>query len=134
MMACHGEILIGVIWSLQLDLKAQGSILGRGGGPDTRTKARQVGKDRRSEFIDLAIILVARNDLDGKSGINAEAVCGITVNEWTRKGKRKQDLLLLNLDNLLDQKLGSGGRGASGSQHDDERGPGFLAADGYTEN
>lgn len=74
MMACYNEVLIGVIWSLQLDLKAQGSILGRRGGPDTRTKARQVGKDRRSEFIDLAIILVARNDLDGKGGINAEAV------------------------------------------------------------
>jgi len=74
MMACDGEVLIGIIWSLQLDLKAQGSILGRGGGSDTRTKARQVRKDRRSEFIDLAIILIARNDLDGKGGINAKAV------------------------------------------------------------
>ena len=74
MMACHGEVLLGVIWSLQLNLKAQGSILGRGGGPDSRAKARHGGKDRRSEFIDLAIILVARNDLDGKGGINAEAV------------------------------------------------------------
>ena len=41
---------------------------------------------------------------------------------------------VLKLDDLLDQQLGSSGRSASGSQHDDECGLGILVADGNTEN
>jgi hypothetical protein len=76
MTSCH-HVFIGVTWSLQLDLKAQGSKLGRCSGPNTRTKTGQVGKDGCGEFINLislSIDNVARHNLDGKGRINPKTV------------------------------------------------------------
>lgn len=73
---CH-QVFIGVTWSLQLDLKAQGSKLDRGSRPNTRTKTGQVGKDRCDEFINLislSIDQVVRHNLDGKGRINTKTV------------------------------------------------------------
>jgi len=73
-MARYGQILIGVIWSLQLNLKAQASKLGQGDGANARTEARPIGKDGRGEFVNLAVDQVARDNLDGKDRINTKAV------------------------------------------------------------